>query len=101
MAPFRDLSSTPESGSDLQGSGEAESSPRGSKEARPAPEVSGEAERPPRGSDEPRTCSVGPDWAVAALPIILGGSRPMSFDSCLMGTVLSVPDIWISFIGSM
>jgi hypothetical protein len=29
------------------------------------------------------------------LTIILGGPRPMSFDSCLMGTVLSVPDTCI------
>jgi hypothetical protein len=52
-----------------QGLGEAESSPRGSKQARTMLEGSGEAERP------------------------LGRLRPMSFDSCLMGVVLSVPDI--------
>jgi hypothetical protein len=92
MSPFRDLSSTPESGSDPQGSGEVESSLVGPEEARPAPEGLGEAERPPGGSDEPGTSAVGPDWAVAVFTIILGGPRPMSFDSCLMGTVLSVPD---------
>jgi hypothetical protein len=63
-----------------------------SEDARPTLEGSGEAERPPRGSDEPGTSSVGPDWAVAALIIILGGPRLMSFDSYLMGTVLLVPD---------
>jgi hypothetical protein len=46
----------------------------------------------PGRSDEPGTSSVGPDWAVATLTIILGGPRPMSFDSCLMGTIISVPD---------
>jgi hypothetical protein len=92
MGPFRDLSSTPESGSDPQGSGEVESSLVGPEEARPVPEGLGEAERPPGGSDEPGTSAVGPDWAVAVFTIILGGPRPMSFDSCLMGTVLSVPD---------
>jgi hypothetical protein len=95
MGPFRDLSSTPESGSDPQGLGEAESSLRGSEEARPTPEGSGKVERPPGGLDKLGTSSVGLDWAVAALTIILGGPRPMSFDSCLMGTVLSVPDNWI------
>jgi hypothetical protein len=62
----------------------------GPEEARPSPEGLGEAEHPPGGSDEPGTSAVGPDWAVAAFTIILGGPRPMSFD--LMGTVLSVPD---------
>jgi hypothetical protein len=98
MVSFRDLSSTPESGSEPQGSGEAESSLGGSEEVRPTLEGSGEAERPPGGSDEPGTSSVGPDWAVAAFTIILGGSRPMSFDSCFMGTVLLVPDRWFAFL---
>jgi hypothetical protein len=56
------------------------------------PEGSGEAERSPGGSDELGTSSVGSDWAVATLTIILDGPRPMSFDSCLMGTILSVPE---------
>jgi hypothetical protein len=50
----------------------------------------------PEGSDEPGTFSVGPDWAVATLAIILGGLRPMSFDSCLMGNVILVPDKYVS-----
>jgi hypothetical protein len=49
-------------------------------------------ERSPRGLDEPRTSSIGPDWAVAALMIISGRLRPMSFDSYLMGTIILVPD---------
>jgi hypothetical protein len=53
---------------------------------------SGGTERSPGGSDEPRTSSVGPDWPVAALMIILGGLRSMSFDFYLMGTIISVPD---------
>jgi hypothetical protein len=61
-----------------------------------APKRSGEAERLPEGSDEPGTFSVGPDWAVAALTIILGGLRLMSFDSCLMGSVILVPDKYVS-----
>jgi hypothetical protein len=89
--PSRDLCSTPKSGSNSQGSSEVESSPR-SKEARPVPEGLGEAERLPRGSDEPRTSLVGPNWAVATLTIILGGLRPMSFDSCLMGIVILIPN---------
>jgi hypothetical protein len=48
----------------------------------------------PGGSDEPGTSLVGPDWAVAALTIILGRLRPIYFDSCLMGTVILVPDSW-------
>jgi hypothetical protein len=91
MGPFRDLSSTPKSGSDPRGRARW-SCLLGSEEARPTPEGSGEAERPPGGSDESRTSSVGSDYAVVALMIILGGPRPMSFDSCLMGTVLSVLD---------
>jgi hypothetical protein len=59
MDPFPDLSSTPERGSDPQGSGEAKSSPRGSEEARPTSEGSGEAERPPGGSDKPRPLLLG------------------------------------------
>jgi hypothetical protein len=61
MGPFQDLSSTPKSGSDPQGSGETESSTRGSEQVRPTPEGLGEVERPLGGSDEARTSSVGPD----------------------------------------
>jgi hypothetical protein len=86
MGPFRDLSFTLRSGS------EPKSSPGGSEVAKLTPEGSGEAERSPWGSGELGTSSVGPDWAVAALTIILDEPRPMSFDSSLMVTVLSVTD---------
>jgi hypothetical protein len=59
---------------------------------RPEPEESGEAERLPGGSDETGTSLVGPDWAVATLAIILEGLSLVSFYSCLMGTVILVPD---------
>jgi hypothetical protein len=80
------------SGADPKGAGKAESSPGGSEEVGPTPERSGEAERAAEGSGELRTLSVGPDWAVAAPIIILGGLRPISFNSCLMGTLILVPD---------
>jgi hypothetical protein len=56
------------------------------------PERSGEAERAPEGLGKPEILLVGSDWAVAALIIILGGLRPMSFNSYLMGTIILVPD---------
>jgi hypothetical protein len=58
----------------------------------PTPERLGEAEYVPEGSNEPEILLVGPDWAITVLTIILGGLRPMSFNSCLMGTVILVPD---------
>jgi hypothetical protein len=74
------------------GVGQGGALPEGSDEAGPTPKRSSEAERVPKGSGEPEILLVGSNWAVATLTIILGGLRPMSFNSCLMGTVILVPD---------
>jgi hypothetical protein len=65
---------------------------RRSDETRPTPERSGKAEHALEGLGEPEILLVGPKWAVALLTIILGGLRPLSFNSCLTGTVTLVPD---------
>jgi hypothetical protein len=74
------------------GVGQGGALPEGSDEAGPAPERSGEAERVPKGSSEPEILLVGSNWVVAMLIIILGRLRPISFNSCIMGTVILVPD---------
>jgi hypothetical protein len=80
MGPFRDLSSTPESGSDPRGRARRSRLLEGQKRRDKRQKGRREAERPLGGSDEPGTSSVGPDWAVAVFTIILGGARAMSFD---------------------
>jgi hypothetical protein len=58
------------------------------------PNGSGDAEPAPEGTSEPETPSVGPYWAATTLTIILDGLRLISFNSCLMGTLILVPNKW-------
>jgi hypothetical protein len=71
-----------ESSSDPQGSGEVALAPKGSSDMEPVPE----------GSGEPETPSVRQDWAATTLMIVPDGLRLMSFNSCLMGTLILIPD---------
>jgi hypothetical protein len=56
------------------------------------PKGSGDAELVPEGSGELETTSVRPDWPTTTLMIVPDGLRLMSFNSCLMGTIILVPN---------
>jgi hypothetical protein len=76
----------------LERSGEAEPLPEGLGEAEPSPERSGKPGLMPEGSGELETFLVGPDRAATTFTIVLDGPRLMSFNFCLMGTLILVPD---------
>jgi hypothetical protein len=76
----------------LQGSGEAEPVLERSGEAEPSPERSGEPGLVPEGLGELETFLVGSDRAATTFTIVLDGPRLMPFNSCLMGTLILVPD---------
>jgi hypothetical protein len=80
---------------------ESSSNPRGSGEAGLAPEGSGNAEPMPEGLGELETPSVGPDWAPTTLTIVPDRLRLMSFNFCLLGTLILVPDRSIPSIVSI
>jgi hypothetical protein len=71
---------------------ESSSVPEGLGDTEPPPGGSGEVSSTPKGSGDTEPVLEGSDWDATTLTIVPDRLRLMSFNSCLMGTLILVPD---------